>query len=207
MYFASTIGDEYHLGMTDNLELTGMAYQILPVSNGGTGTPGVNVDKAYDNMMNKFRWGNVADPNVYLDETVLRMCRTHRIMFNQLVTALVAQGDTVRAMKALDFSLEVLPGTIIRHDYTSSLLAEQYLAIGATEKGMEIMQMVATDCVENLDWYFRLSNAQRRSVESRIGHNFAVLNHVLSIADQYELKDFVNAFMPAFQQFSQRVRM
>jgi hypothetical protein len=206
MYFAVTVGDQYYLGLSDHFELTGMAYRILPVSTNGKG-PGVDVDKAYDNMMNKFRWGNVADPKVYLDENTLRMCRTHRMMFGQLVQGLIEKGDSVRALKALDFSLQVLPGTTVRHDYTSTLLADFYYTLGQFEKGNEIMDFVANDCVENLTWYFSLTNAQRRSVESRIGHNFAVLNHVLASAEKNGQKALLEKYYPAFERFSQRVRM
>ena len=41
MYFAVTVGDDYYLGLNDHFELTGMAYQILPVGAKGAGS-GVN---------------------------------------------------------------------------------------------------------------------------------------------------------------------
>lgn len=205
MYFAVTVGDDYYLGLTDHFELTGMAYQIVPVSTNGQG-PGVNIDVTYDNMMNKFKWGNVNDPKVYLDENTLRMCRTHRMMFGQLVKALVEINDTVRALKALDYAMEVLPGTTVRHDYTSAILAEYYYAIGEYAKGNEIMDFVANDCVQNLDWYFALNRNQRNSVQNRIGHNFGVLNHVLRIAEQYQQAEIVGKYFKDFERFAQRVR-
>lgn len=206
MYFAVTVGDSHYLGLMDHFELTGMAYRIMPIDSEGAG-PGVNVDVMYDNMMNKFKWGNVADPNVYLDENTLRMCRTHRLMFTQLIGKLIETGDSARALKALDFSMEVLPGHNVRHDFTSSQLADFYYQLGEFEKGNEIIDFVANDCVENLTWYFNLNNRQRKSVESRIGHNFAVLNHVLGIADQYGIEELVQKYLPAYQSFSGRVRM
>ncbi len=206
MYFAVTVGDDYYLGLNDYFELTGMAYQIMPVKNSGKGA-GVNIEKMYDNMMNKFKWGNVADPSVYLDENSLRMCRTHRMMFAHLVNALVEENDTVRALEVLDFSMEVLPPHQIRHDLTSAMLAENYYALGALEKANEIVDFIANDCVENLTWYYNLSTAKRRSVERRVGENFGLLNHVLSIADKHGQTELLNKYLPAFEQFAQRVRM
>jgi hypothetical protein len=206
MYFAVTVGDDFYLGLNDYFQLTGMAYQIMPVKNSGQGAA-VNVEKMYDNMMNKFKWGNVADPSVYLDENSLRMCRTHRMMFAQLVNALVQQNDTARALKVLDFSMEVLPPNQIRHDLTSAMLAENYYAIGELDKGNEIVDFIADDCVQNLTWYYNLPTAKRRSVERRIGENFGLLNHVLSLADKQGQNELVNKYLPAFEQFAQRVRM
>lgn len=158
-------------------------------------------------MMHKFRWGNVADPKVYLDENTLRMCRTHRMMFSQLIGALINENDTVRAKKALDYAMEVLPPTTVRHDYTSAMLAEYYYVLGEIEKGNEIINFVANDCVENIDWYFRLSKAQRNSVERRIGHNFGVLNHVLQIAEKYKQQSIVTKYYPVLEKYSQRMSM
>lgn len=205
MYFAVSVGDDYYLGMNDYFELTGMAYQIKPVRNQGKGAS-VNVEKMYDNMMNKFKWGNVADPKVYLDENTSRMCRTHRMMFAQLAGALVNQKDTVRAAKVLDFSFEVLPPSQVRHDITSVMMAESYYALGKHEQGNAIIDFVANDCVEYLTWYFGLKGAHRSSINRQIGEKFGLLNHVLSIADKNGQKALVDKYMAAYEQFSQRVR-
>ncbi len=205
MYFAVTVGDDYYLGLSDHFQLTGMAYQITPLTTNGRGAS-VNVDKTYDNMMNKFKWGNVADPKVYLDENTLRMCRTHRMMFSQLIGALVEMNDTVRAKKALDKCMEVLPGNTVRFDYTSALLAEYYYALGEFEKGNEIMDFVANDCAENLNWYYSLKPVQRRSVENRIGHNLGVLNHVLSVADKYKAQSIIDKYFSVYSAYTQRMQ-
>ncbi len=206
IYFAVTVGDDYYLGLNDHFELTGMAYQVMPVSTNGKGA-GVNTREMYENMMYKFKWGNIADPKVYIDENTMRMCRTHRMMFSQLIGALIEENDTVRAKKALDYAMEVIPGTTVRHDYTSALLAEYYYALGEFQKGNEIMDIVAGDCLDNLNWYFSLTNIQRKSVESRIGHNFGVLNHVLRAAEQYGQSEIIAKYYGVFEKLSQRVRM
>ncbi|MDD5185883.1 MAG: hypothetical protein PHS84_11540, partial [Paludibacter sp.] len=206
VYFAVSVGDDYYLGLNDHFELSGMAYQILPVGAKGAGA-GVDVDAMYDNMMHKFRYGNIADPKVYLDENILRMCRTHRMMFAQLVGALVAKGDTVRAKKALAYCEKEIPGKTVRHDYYSTLLADYYYKLGEPANGNAIMNAVATDCVENLDWYFSLTTTQQNSVNNRIGHNMAVLNQVMRICDQAKQKTVLDKFLPRYMEYTKRVQM
>lgn len=206
MYFAVTVGDDYYLGMNDYFQLTGMAYQIMPVKNSGKGSS-VNIEKMYDNMMNKFKWGNVADPKVYLDENTLRMCRTHRMMFAQLANALVQANDTVRATKVLDFSLQVLPPAKVRHDMTSILLAESYYTLGSMENGNQIVEAIATESVEYLTWYFNLKGSHRNSISQQISEQFRLLNHVLSIADKFKQKTIVDKYLPEFEKFAKRVQM
>lgn len=206
MYFAVTVGDDYYLGLNDHFELTGMAYQILPVGAKGAGS-GVNTNEMFDNMMHKFRYGNVSDPKNYLDENVLRMCRTHRMMFSQLVGALIAEGDSVRAKEALDYCNKVLPGTTVRHDYISTQLADFYYRLGEANKGNAIMDAVGKDCVEYLDWYLSLSTVNKNSVSNRIGHNLAVMNQMLRICDEAKQKTIMDKYMPRYMDYMKRVQM
>jgi len=206
IYFAVTVGDDYYLGLNDHFELTGLAYQILPIGVKGAGA-GVNVDEMYNNMMYKFKYGNIADPKVYLDENVLRMCNTHRMMFSSLIGALMSKGDTVRAKKALDYCNKVIPGTTVRHDYISTQLADCYYKLHEPAQGNAIMDAVAKDCVENLNWYLSLDNEQRASLSSRIGHNMAVLNQVLRICDGAKQKTIMDKYLPIYMSYTKRVQM
>jgi hypothetical protein len=206
MYFAVTVGDDYYLGLSDHFELTGLAYQIVPKGVKDTG-PQVNTKEMYENMIKNFRWGNVSDPKVYLDENTLRMCRTHRLMFTQLVTALYNEGDSAKTLEVLDFAEKVLPGSTVRHDYVSTTLAEYYYKLGESQKGDAIMDAVAKDCIENLDWYYSLRPAQRNSVNNRIGHNLAVLNQVLRICDQEKQQAILNKYLPDYMRYTKNMEM
>jgi len=206
VYFAVTVGDDYYLGLSDHFELTGLAYQIMPVGVKGAG-PRVNTDEMYDNMMNKFKYGNIADPKVYLDENITRMCKTHRMMFAQLIGALIAKGDTVKAKKALDYCNLVIPGSKVRHDYISTQLADYYYKLHEPAKGNAIMDAVAKDCVENLDWYLSLNTEQRNSVSNRIGQNMGVLNQVLRICDEVKQKTIIDKYLSRYMGYTKRVQM
>ena len=206
IYFAVTVGDDYYLGLNDHFELTGLAYQILPIGAKGAGS-GVNTKEMYDNMINKFRYGNIQDPKVYLDENTLRMCRTHRMMFSQLASALYNEGDSVKALKTLDFAEKMIPGNTVRHDYVSTMLAETYYKLGESQKGDAIMEAVAKDCVEYLEWYYTLTVAQRNSVNNRIGHNLAVLNQILRICDQEKQKNILDKYLPVYMKYTKNVEL
>lgn len=206
IYFAVTVGDDYYLGLNDHFELTGLAYQILPIGAKGAGS-GVNTKEMYDNMINKFRYGNIQDPKVYLDENTLRMCRTHRMMFSQLASALYNEGDSVKALKTLDFAEKMIPGNTVRHDYVSTMLAETYYKLGESQKGDAIMEAVAKDCVEYLEWYYTLTVSQRNTVNNRIGHNLAVLNQILRICDQEKQKNILDKYLPVYMKYTKNVEL
>lgn len=202
MYFAVTVGDSYYLGLNDYFELTGLAYQILPVGVKGAGSR-VNTKEMYDNMMTKFKYGNISDPKVYIDENTMRMCRTHRMMFAQLISSLYAEGDSVRTLKALDYANKVIPGTTVPHDYVSITLGEYYYKLGQVQKGNAIMDDIARSAVEYLNWYSSLTGGQRLSVANRINHNLAVLNQVLRVCDQAKQRKILDKYLPVFMKYTQ----
>ena len=201
IYFAITVGNDYYLGLEKYFELTGMAYRITPIAS-KDGQPRVNTEIMYDNLMNKFRYGNVASEDVYLDENTLRMCGTHRMMFAQLADALIREGQTEKALKVVDYSFEVLPGNTVKHDYYSTLLAEAYYRLAQPEKADEIMRAVATDCIQHLYWIDNLSAQKALAMKYQSGQRLAMLNHVLSICNQYNRNDVLKEYETDFMRFA-----
>ena len=204
MYFAVTIGSDYHLGLDPYLELTGMAYRITP-ERSKDGKPRVNTEIMYDNMLHKFKYGNMNVPDIYIDENTMRMCRTHRMMFCQLAEALYYEGKHDKAMEVLDFAEEVLPGYNVTYDYTSGTMAALYYAMDEIEKGNAIMSALADNCVEYMEWAATLSPAQRKSVnQSTVGHYSAVLGFVLNNLQRFDQKELFNKYFDLYNQYATR---
>ena len=203
MYFAVTIGSDYHLGLDPYLELTGMAYRITP-ERSKDGKPRVNTEVMYDNMLNKFKYGNMNVPGIYIDENTMRMCRTHRMMFSQLAEALYYEGKKDKALEVLDFAEEVLPGYNVNYDYTSGTMAALYYAMGEMEKGNAIMSALADNCVEYMEWSTSLNATQRKSVQSTVGHYSAVLGFVLNNLQRFEQKEMFNKYFALYNQYASR---
>jgi hypothetical protein len=203
MYFATTIGSDYHLGLDPYLELTGMAYRITPTRS-ADGRPRVNTEVMYDNMMNKFRFGNVNKPGIYLDENTLRMCRTHRMMFSELAEALYKEGKHDKAVAVLDYADEMLPGYNVSYDYTSASMAALYYALDEMEKGSAIMDNVAANAVEYMAWAASLSPVQRKSVQSTVGHYSAVLGFALNNLQRFERKELFNKYFDLYSQYASK---
>ena len=100
LYISTTVGaDNYgHLG--DNFVQEGLANRITPFNTKKSGRI-MDSERMYDNMMNKFKYGGLKEnPDIYLDETVVRMCYTHRRLFALLVQQLLAEGKQDKAAKA-----------------------------------------------------------------------------------------------------------
>lgn len=148
LYMSVTLGEQNYAGLKDYLVLEGMAYRVTPFKRSSA----VDVDRMYDNMMNKFKYGNVAMKDIYLDETVMRMCQTHRHMFTLLVSELVKRGDMERARKALQKSEEVLPPSNIPYDDSDLALVQLWGKLGQLDKAGEVAACIARQSAQYLGW-------------------------------------------------------
>ena len=203
IYFAVTIGEDYHLGLNPYLELTGMAYRITP-ERSADGKPRVNTEVMYDNMLNKFKYGNINTPGIYIDENTMRMCRTHRMMFCQLAEALYDEGKYDKALNVLDFAEEMLPGFNVPYDYTSASMASLYYAMDEIEKANAIMIDVAENCQEYMEWGASLEPQLRKSAQSTIGHYSAVLGFVLNNLQRFEQNELFDKYFDIYSRYATR---
>ena len=205
IYFAATIGPDYNQGMEPYMENVGLAYQITPVRTSDydrTGRPRVNVEKMYDNMMHKFAYGNMNQPGIYIDENLMRMCRTHRMMFAELASALLEQGDKLRCVEVLDKAEAELPGYNIPYDYTSATMACYYFECGEKDKGADIMRAVAKNCAEYLQWGATLDKQRRQGVQRTLQQDGAILGFVLQQCERNGVSDVVDDYSQDYLQYA-----
>jgi len=157
----------------------------------------------YDNMMHKFAYGNMNYHGIYVDENLMRMCIIHRMMFAQLAEALYNEGQHDKAHEVLDYAEEVLPEYNIPYNYASATMANIYYALGDTAKANYMVDRLANDASEYLQYGASLSKARRASV-SAINHKAAVLGMVLQMANRYKQNDIVDKYYPIYAQYAAR---
>ena len=162
LYMSTTVGASNYGNLFYHFMQEGIAWRITPFTfpdNLPLSTV-CDTEKMYDNMMNKYRYGNLKQPGLYIDETTMRMCFTHRRWFANLITHLVRERKTDKALKALEKCEQEIPSYNVPHcvDGGSLELASAYIACGETEKGVTILQAVEKNLTEYVKWYLSLSN-------------------------------------------------
>ena len=180
LYMAITVGSENQLNLTNNFLQEGLAYRITPFTHEQLGAR-IDSDKMYDNLMHKFKFGGIDNPDIYLDETVLRMCDTHRRMFVQLASQLIKEGKKDKAREVLDYCEKVIPSTTVRHDYiysSSKEMADDYITLGAYDKAEAILEALAKDATEYASWYLSLDDARFANSYESCMRYFYILDDV-----------------------------
>ncbi|MEE1091064.1 MAG: hypothetical protein UH103_06540, partial [Paludibacteraceae bacterium] len=201
IYVAATVGSEYYPALQEYMQLEGLAYRIVPVKGQ---RERVNTEAMYDNMMNKFVWGNIADPNVYLDEQHIRMARTMRMMFGQLTAALIEEGQNEKALEVLNKCMEVIPTTSVPADYSSAMLAEYYYELGQTEKADALIRPLLDDCIAKIEWVKSLKPKYSKAVsqDMSIRQNVGLIQNMWMTARNYnselttELEENLQKYYP-----------
>ena len=180
MYMAITVGQENHLNLGNNFMQEGLAYRITPFNTTATNAR-IDSEKMYDNLMHKFKFGGIDKKGIYLDETVLRMCDTHRRMFVQLSTQLIKEGKKEQALKALNYCEQVIPASNVPHDYimsSSKEMAMNFAALGEYKKAEDILNQMANNAVEYLTWYLSLDDTRLASSYENCMRYFYILDDV-----------------------------
>ncbi len=189
MYMAITVGRENQLGMDKHFIQEGLASRFTPFETKKLGTT-VDSEKMYDNLMNKFKFGGIDQPGIYIDENVMRMCYTHRRIFSQLVEQLMKEGQKEKALAALDYAEKMIPAYNVPYDWQNGAvqMAEAYYQLGETEKADKIMDALAHKAIEYLTWYLSLGNSQFFVSTREFEYHIALLNEELKIMEKYKSK-------------------
>lgn len=185
IYFAITIGDKF-LGLENYLQLEGLAYRLVPyrvkAHDGQTGE--VNAPIMFDNVMNKFRWGNMNDPRVYLDETNQRMTYNFRNNFVRLAGKLIQDGDKERARLVLDKAEELMPDSRVPYNYFNLLMADLYRKIGDKEKALAVLDRLKVRMEEDIAYFNQFTGSLARSVQEdrrRAEYILQACNELISV--------------------------
>jgi hypothetical protein len=161
LYMATTVGSSNYGHLFRNFVQEGLAYRITPFTfeeNAPSSTI-VDADKMFDNMVNKYHYGNMSQKGLYVDETVMRMCLTHRRWFSLLINTLVEEGDVERARIALNKVSKELPDYNVPHTLAGGSLdlGRASLLCGMVEEGDKINDALIKNSQEYLRYYYSLS--------------------------------------------------
>ena len=189
IHFATTITPSLYMNLQDtNFSLNGLTFQVVP---GSPLNNGVNIDVAYETMVNKFRWGGLEyDQNIYMDETSRRMLSTYRLYFTQLVEALINAGELNKASTALDKVTSMIPDSVVPYSTDGLIFARSYYQIGETEKGKELISTIHNRVNANMNWFKRLRPTSIANSLSDIIYNN--VNPLLLIKSIYQMYDYDN---------------
>ena len=185
IYVAITVGSENYLNLGDNIIQEGLASRITPFSTNAVGAKKFDTDRVYTNMMTRYKYGGLDKPGLYLDETNLRMCYTHRRLFAALANNLIAQGDKQRAHEVLLYADRQIPAYNIPYNFNSGGLdfANAFLNVDEKDKACEIATTVFNNSRQYLDWYSSLGYRRIHSYTDECQMHIYIMSKCVEFAE------------------------
>jgi len=185
------------LGLDNYLQLEGFAYRLVPIlskSQGFLSAGRVETSIMYNNLMNKFRWGRMNEPDVLIDDQNIQTFRVlhTRINFSRLAGQLFLEGKKDSALKVLNRCMELMPSKVFPPDMQSYKLEETAFNIEATEIGRRLLEEHANKSFEELDYFFSMNQWLKNfSAYERSMSELAIcrLTKIAETASQMDLKE------------------
>lgn len=163
LYFAVTCQANKMFGLTDYMQLEGLALRIIPIKSEMNdyrrqygqvyGAGYVNNDKVYENIMNKFKYGNLDKEDVYVDHSYGPSVQSHRVAIIRTARNMLLTKDTTRAVKLVDKYFEAFPHMNFPYDYNSMYLINVYMSAGALEEAKPHLEIMAKETADWLNFY------------------------------------------------------
>ncbi|MBO7118737.1 MAG: DUF2723 domain-containing protein [Bacteroidaceae bacterium] len=184
LYVAMTVGPDNYGHLDDYFVQEGLAYRITPFNTKQSGKD-VDTDKMYENLMTRFSFGGIDKPGVYLDETVTRMCSTHRRIFAQLASRLAQEGKLDKAKKVAEKVEKCIPPSAVPHSYSSGSLelARVLNTTGDKKAAADICIAIANKSSEYLEWYLNLPNGMLLLSQKECFSYFYQMHSAISILE------------------------
>ena len=188
LYVATTVGSDNYMNLGDNFVQEGLAYRITPFNTKAPGAKNFDTEKTYNNVMNRFKWGGLDKPGLYIDETVMRMCYTHRHLFATLALQLIAEGQNAKAENVLRKSEKVLPEYNVPYTFMSgaSDLARAYALIGKKADAARILNKVWADAKSYADYYLQLTGSRFVMSQNDILRQLYIMQNISDMTQAFD---------------------
>lgn len=205
IYFISTSGDG-DVGLSDYLQFEGFAYKLVPIKTQAADflTVGrLNVDKLYDNYINKFRWGRMNEPDVFIDHNIQRTAMVLKLRnnFNRLAEELIESNRRDSAVKVIDKAVDLMPHEKFPFDFFVLGHIENYYRTNENEKANALAKQYAQIAYENLLYYFSLSGSFAKITRNELEYNLEIMREIISTAGKYGQSDFKKDLEPKLNFF------
>lgn len=196
IYFTVTSGSDVFMGLDKYLQLEGMTYRLVPIMNDSSNSiqnVRVATDIMYNNVMHKFKWGNMSS-GIYLDETIRGMAKDMRIEVLTLTEALIRENKKDSALKVLNVCIDSIPAAACPCDYSATTIVFGYYQLGRYSKGDTIAQEIFTSFENKIKYCHSLSPISIGYYKNDIGQMQVVLERLAYLAQKYARDKLYDSF-------------
>ncbi len=200
VYMSISMGPDILPFLRDHLVLEGLAYRISPTAT----TQRIDVERLYDNIMHRFRYGGLSTKGIYVDEDVKRMANTHQLIMGVLIDSLLQRGDIQRALNVCHKWQKEMPQENIPYTEYALSMARCYYMAHQPEKGDEIVSNLLRRSDEWLSWIDTIKSSRRAGSLYNRYTWMQTMEQALVVAEQFERTEFIHQYIKQYEYYNKQ---
>ncbi len=183
--------------LRDHLVLEGLAYRVSPTATDQQ----VDVERLYENIMHRFRYGGLNTKGIYVDEDVKRMANTHQLIMGVLIDSLLQQDDLDRALSVCRKWQQELPNENVPYTESALSMARCYYQAHQPQPGDEIVRNLLRRSAEWLFWIETIKSSHHASSLYSQYEWMKTMQTALVVAKQFERNELLNQYIKQYEHF------
>ena len=199
VYMSISMGSDILPFLRDHLVLEGLAYRISP-----TPSRRIDVERLYDNIMYRFRYGGLNAKEIYVDEDVKRMANTHQFIMGVLIDSLLQRGDTKRALNVCHKWQKEMPQENVPYTEYALSMARCYYMAHQPEHGDEIVSTLLRRSDEWLSWINTINPSRRAGSLYNRYTWMQTMEQALVVAEQFERNEFIHQYIKQYERYNKQ---
>ncbi|POY34965.1 DUF2723 domain-containing protein [Solitalea longa] len=192
IYFAITVPDRNFYGLEKYFQNEGFAYRLTPVLSDSTdailGREGsIDVDVLYNNIHNKFKWGNYNTGKIYVDPESSRMTTTCKSTFTILAQSLLNKGKIDSCVKTLDkmnASIPFMSNQIGYNLIPDLMTADLYFKCNQPQKAIKQVEMINSFITNQLNYYHSLGMPRMGRFGEEVNFGLSLVSELAGMAER-----------------------
>ena len=190
IYVALTVGEDNYMNLGDNFVQEGLVNRITPFTTNKPGAKNFDTEKAYHNIMTRFKFGNLKQKGLYIDETTMRMCYTHRRLLAQTALQLLSEHKNKKAIDILKKADVEIPDYNVPIDYMSGGLdmARGWVLAGQKQKAAEYVGKVWKTASQYLSYYLSLDANRFAQAQNDCIRQIMIMQSTCEVASMVDQK-------------------
>jgi MFS family permease len=212
IYFAVTCKNEKLMGLNDYMEMQGLALKLVPFKNRGPmeqfyiyGSGRMNLDVAYDNIMNKWKYGNFAtDEEYFVNRSYAAEIQAMKMVMIRTAQDLAENGDLKRSAEVSKKFFASFPHHNFPYDATVFPFIRTLLASGEKEEAAKHYKILADDTYERLTFIDNLEEKAFKSFEDEFRVSLRAADDILRTSDEFKDQPWMSELESQLAQYDLR---
>lgn len=200
IYFTSIMHQNIN-GLQNYFQLEGLTYRFVPIkteSSSGRVLSHINSEMLYDRFMNVYSWGQMDDPDTWVDYYTRRTAMILRIRYNHTLLAqkLISEGKNDKAEAVLDRIVQIMPKEQFPYEIFAASIAEAYYECGLPDKANNLLNSYLEDVYQDLDYYLSIQRTEGNVLRDEANRSARILEEIMGLTRQFnqtELADSIEA--------------